>query len=107
MVAVRMRADIEVEIVFSYAKRIQIRKNPVFGPMSNGSPSPKRIARIRAIWIVATLAGIDHPKAAVTLNDNCVSSGARKVQAAPQQKAARESLSRLPRQRQRAAVDVQ
>lgn len=67
---IRVRADIEIKVFADHTHALHESDNLVFDTLANSRARPNGIARIGAVWRIATLARIDHPKASITLNEN-------------------------------------
>ena len=70
MVAMRVRADIEIKVFAGHTHALHESGNLVFDTLANSRARPNGIARIGAVWRIAALARIDHPKVPIALNEN-------------------------------------
>ena len=70
MVAMWVRADVEIEIVLGHANLSHICNDLVLMAITNSSAFTKGITRIRAVGIIIIFSRIDHAKMTVALDDN-------------------------------------
>ena len=67
---IRVRADIEIKVFAGHTHALHESGNLAFDTLANSRARPNGIARIGAVWRIAALARIDHPKVSITLNEN-------------------------------------
>ena len=70
MIAMRVRADIEIKVFAGHTHALHEGNNLVFNTLANSRARPNGITRIGAVWRIATLARIDHPKMPIALDEN-------------------------------------
>ena len=67
---IQVRADIEIKVFAGHTHALHESDNLAFDTLANSRARPNGIARIEAVWRIAALARIDHPKVSITLNEN-------------------------------------